>query len=333
MKNPNGYGSITKLSGKRRNPYIVKKTTGYDERAYPIYEIIGYYPSRKDAMMALAKYNADPYDVKLAKSTFAEVYEMLKEQRFPKMSKSLQQQHRASYNYCSDLYDMKYTDIRQYHFQKIIDECENKSYSTQTCVKNLFRTMDKFAFDMEIIDKMRSTNLTVKKTETKLKRELFTRDEILSLYSHAGERFVDETIFMLYTGFRVSEALKMRNTDIDLENGILRGGMKTAAGTNRIVPIHPKLYPIIQKNMSDAEYLFPNQNPDTFRKGWIKKLESLGMDHKTHDCRHTFRTEIDGANKVCIDMIMGHKTADVGERIYTHKTIEQLKEAINFITY
>ena len=29
MKLPNSYGSISKLSGKRRKPYIIRKTTGY----------------------------------------------------------------------------------------------------------------------------------------------------------------------------------------------------------------------------------------------------------------------------------------------------------------
>jgi len=38
-----------------------------------------------------------------------------------------------------------------------------------------------------------------------------------------------------------------------------------------------------------------------------------------------------GANKVCIDKIMGHKSQDVGERIYTHKVIQELKDAIELI--
>ena len=29
MKLPNGYGSVVKLSGKRRKPWMVRKTTGY----------------------------------------------------------------------------------------------------------------------------------------------------------------------------------------------------------------------------------------------------------------------------------------------------------------
>ena len=33
MKLPNGYGTVKKMSGKRRRPYVVKKTVGwqYDE--------------------------------------------------------------------------------------------------------------------------------------------------------------------------------------------------------------------------------------------------------------------------------------------------------------
>ena len=37
MKNPNGYGSVVKLSGNRRNPFAVRKTIGFNEKAHPIY--------------------------------------------------------------------------------------------------------------------------------------------------------------------------------------------------------------------------------------------------------------------------------------------------------
>ena len=47
MKLPNGYGSVVKLSGKRRKPYMVRKTTGYHidpvkEKKVADYIIIGY---------------------------------------------------------------------------------------------------------------------------------------------------------------------------------------------------------------------------------------------------------------------------------------------------
>ena len=42
MKNPNGYGSVVKLSGRRRNPFAVRKTIGFNEKGHPIYKTIGY---------------------------------------------------------------------------------------------------------------------------------------------------------------------------------------------------------------------------------------------------------------------------------------------------
>lgn len=38
------------------------------------------------------------------------------------------------------------------------------------------------------------------------------------------------------------------------------------------------------------------------------------------------------ANRKCIDLMMGHKSKDTGNRIYNHKTLDELKEAIELIT-
>ena len=42
------------------------------------------------------------------------------------------------------------------------------------------------------------------------------------------------------------------------------------------------------------------------------------------------RTFLDsaGANRKCIDLMMGHASQDVGNRVYNHKTIEELRTAI-----
>ena len=68
---------------------------------------------------------------------------------------------------------------------------------------------------------------------------------------------------------------------------------------------------------------------------WNEMMEKLEMKHTPHECRHTFRTKLDsaGANKKCIDLMMGHKSKDVGERTYTHKTFEELRQAIELIKF
>lgn len=65
MKNPNGYGSVVKLSGNRRNPYAVRKTIGFNEKGHPIYVFIGYTPTREEGLVMLAKYNSNIYIVTL----------------------------------------------------------------------------------------------------------------------------------------------------------------------------------------------------------------------------------------------------------------------------
>ena len=57
------------------------------------------------------------------------------------------------------------------------------------------------------------------------------------------------------------------------------------------------------------------------------------MDHRPHDTRHTFASLMDsaGANKLCIKRIMGHSSPDITDNVYTHKTIQELIEAIDLI--
>lgn len=75
MKLPNGFGSVYKLSGNRRKPYVAKKTKGWNinpdtGKAKQLYITVGYYATRKEALTALAEFNANPYDVNAAKVTF-----------------------------------------------------------------------------------------------------------------------------------------------------------------------------------------------------------------------------------------------------------------------
>ena len=56
MRNPNGYGTVAKLSGQRRRPYIVKKTIGWNDKGHPIYDIIGYAETREAGNIMLAEY-------------------------------------------------------------------------------------------------------------------------------------------------------------------------------------------------------------------------------------------------------------------------------------
>lgn len=78
MKNPNGYGGVSKLPGNRRKPYRVRLTAGWqyqtDGKPLQKYHTLGYYTSRRAALIALADYNKRPYDLNLQHITLGELY-------------------------------------------------------------------------------------------------------------------------------------------------------------------------------------------------------------------------------------------------------------------
>ena len=83
MKMPNGYGSVIKLSGRRRNPFAVRLTEGKskkeDGKYHQTYKYLAYFEKRADALAYLADYNRGlpvPEHKSLINApTFKEVYD------------------------------------------------------------------------------------------------------------------------------------------------------------------------------------------------------------------------------------------------------------------
>lgn len=115
--------------------------------------------------------------------------------------------------------------------------------------------------------------------------------------------------------------------EIDKENKLFLGGLKTDAGRERTVPIHPKIFPLI--NEFDGN---PVKNVPKYRKELYALLETLGIEkHTPHDCRHTFSWLCDESDveKLSKQILMGHKPgADVTDKVYGHRDIARLRKEI-----
>ncbi|MFL2104175.1 tyrosine-type recombinase/integrase [Mycobacteroides abscessus] len=336
MKLPNGYGSVTKLSGNRRRPFFVRKTIGWNEKGHPIYLPIGYTETKEDGLIMLAEYNKNPYDVKQNKVTLAELFEKLKTtKRYIKFAKSTKNILNTSFGKAESLHDVAYSEIKTYHMQEIVDE--SGGYSSQSSTKSFFKNIDKLAMELDVIGKMYS-DLVIVDPEAPKEKVPFTEQEIDMLWELSDNIWIKHTLAMIYTGFRISEYVGLKKEDVDLVKGTLQGGLKTVNGRDRIVPIHHRIFPFIETQMkTPTEYLNPHDDKDmstqVLRNHFKEELEYLGMKHIPHETRHTLRTRLDSknANKVSIDLIMGHKSKGVGERVYTHKTLEELKETIELM--
>lgn len=124
LKNPNGYGSVVKLSGKRRNPFEVRVNTRMDERYYPIYDVLGRFPNREEALIALADYNKNPFSVPDRNITFAQLYEKFYKNKYELSGKTYSQSSmactRSAYSRCGALYDLAYRKLRADDFRIVL---------------------------------------------------------------------------------------------------------------------------------------------------------------------------------------------------------------------
>jgi integrase len=336
MKHPNGYGSVVKLSGNRRNPFAVRKTIGWNEKGHPIYEVIGYFPTRKAGLIALAEYNADPWDIDTAKITLEGLYKLWCEKKAPKAGTSTVKSMQTAYRHCSALHGARYADIRAVDMQECINA--RKSSSSQMQVKNLFWHLDRLALEYDISVKSYNVLLTTD-PQPETPRVPFTDDEVAALWAKSADPWADTVLIFIYTGLRFVELLGMKKEDVDLQEGIMTGGVKTKAGKGRIIPIHSKILPLVEARYHSCEsYLIENKGQNVsariYRRHWRIVMDAIGAAHTPHDARHTLRTWLDDAkaNAVCIDRILGHASKGTGERVYTHKTIQDLKNAMALVT-
>lgn len=336
MRNPNGYGTVAKLSGQRRRPYIVKKTIGWNDKGHPIYDIIGYAETREAGNIMLAEYNRDPWDVDRAKITLQQLFDLWKEKKAPKLGESNRSSLCSAFKHCSAYVNKPYKQLRSYQMQETIDGC-GKGYSTQAAIKNLWGHLDRFALEMDIINRCFSELLTSDPIPP-TSRLPFTNDEIKTVWEHQSDPWVDTVLILLYSGWRISEFLNLKPEDIDLKERTMKGGTKTKAGKNRIVPIHPKIRPLIERRLAEGgprliSYNGKICNQTQYRIFWADIMKALKLNHTPHECRHTFETKLDsaGANRKCIDLLMGHVSKDTGNRVYNHKTLDELKATVELI--
>ena len=187
---------------------------------------------------------------------------------------------------------MKYRDIKSFHMQDCIDNC-GCGYSTQWAIKNLFGHLDKFALELDVINKSYA-QLTTAESIPETSKEPFTDDEVDLLWKHQDEPGVDSVLLFLYTGFRISEMLDLEKINIDLVERTFKGGTKTNAGKDRIIPIHSKVFKIVEKMMnSDGIYLISNNGKKyskyEYYQLWDEVMNRYGLNHTPHECRHTLR--------------------------------------------
>ncbi|MDD3394519.1 MAG: site-specific integrase [Anaerotignum sp.] len=339
MRNPNGYGSVYKLSGKRRLQYGVKKVVGWNEKGHPIYAVLGYYKDRKEAMQALGVYNENPYDIEARNITLSEMYETFKKRRFDKISVSGQNVYAAAYKHLKPLWHYKIIELKTYQFQELIDNLDRK-HQTKENIRTLLNQIFDIAIELDICSKNYAKFINLEAKEKSDKHKAFTTDEIKLITENVDKvPDLDIAMMLIYTGMRPNELLSMKKEAVYLEERYMVGGSKTKAGKNRIIPIYKKILPFIEKRYNNSKvYLIERNGKPVTVKGyrdeeWQNTVIALGLNNFPYDCRHTFASLMNtaGANRLATKLIMGHSTQDLTDGTYTHKQLDELIKNIDLI--
>lgn len=349
MKMANGVGSVYKLSGNRRNPYIVRKTIGWDidtetGKRKQLYETIGYAPTRAKGLEMLMEYTQNPYDINASKITFAEVYEKWSAEKFPTISASNIKGYNASFKSCSVLHDRIFKELKLIDLQNVIDHC-GKNYPTLRKLKVLLNQMYEYAMKYELCNKDYSEYVDIlkfkDKNPNKTDRSPFTEDEINALWVQKDNIYAQIVLMLIYSGVRVSELLDLKRENVNIEEHFFNVVESKTENGIRVVPIADKTYPLFKKWYDEGcEYLL--HTPDGkhfsyrnyFDSYWTPVMELIGCSHKPHDTRHTcisMMTEKE-VSPTLIKKIVGHSGAmSLTEKVYTHVNVQELLETINRI--
>lgn len=306
---------------------------------------MGFYETRKDALKALADYNANPFNIDTANITFEEVYERWSSEHFPTVSDSNVKGYKAAFLLCAPIAGRRFVDVKLDDLQACADN-SGKNSPTLKKYKILLGLMYKYAIIHDIIpqerNKVEFLNINKAGNPNAYNREPFSTAEIKKLWAVKDSNVYYTVMLMLiYTGCRVSELLDLKKEDIDIPGRSFKIiAAKTEAGI-RTVPIAEKVVPFFEYwyNLNGCEYLLSTPEAEHFLyrnyydSYWKPLVKTLDFNHKPHDTRHTCVSLLTaaGVDERVIRKIVGHKGQGVTEVVYTHFQIEELKEAINKI--
>lgn len=352
MKLPNGYGSVYKLPGNRRKAWTVRITVSRKEQKDGTtkwkYKYLGYYEEQAQALIALAHYNANPYDMDANKVTFGEVFEKWSKEHFPKVSNSNVQGYTAAFKTCDSIQSMKFNDIRKSHLQSVIDTC-GKNYPTLRKIKVLYNMLFKFALENDICSKDYSQYIDIiqykNQNPNKIDRIPFTEKDIQTIWDWSDKNeYVSVMLMMIYSGIRIGELRELKKENVHLEERYFYiDKSKTPAGI-RNVPIAKKVIPFFEYWMNketksdflittrEGRYFYDRNYRDSYWKPLIEEM-GLNSDHRPHDTRHTCVSLLTkaGIDERTIKKIVGHAGKGVTEQVYTHFEMEQLIKAMDLI--
>lgn len=236
-----------------------------------------------------------------------------------------------------------FLDLKWADWQAIVTKlrADGLCFYSQKRIKNFCGQMYKFAIRHELCERNYAPMIEMGKNIPVREKVIYSDAEIQQLLNNRDDEDVKMILLLIFTGVRISELLRVKPAEdvfLDDKYFVIRQS-KTVAGTNRPIPIHKLLLPIFKHFIDKGQdYLLTKWDgrPMTyvyFRHRYKRALRKLGMLHTIHECRHTFASILDdvNANEMCIRRMLGHAGFGVTKKVYTHKNLSQLFQAMHLL--
>lgn len=353
---PNGFGQITKISGRNlRNPYRVMITVGKDDLGRPIAKLlkpVAYFPTYNAAYEALSEYNKDPYNITRS-ITMNEMFNDWLADHKVDNQRSLKN-IKYAWAYCEQIHNIDAQAIRSRHirilfdnpYKTVDDEKITATPSTQKLIKSTLNQLCDWGVKYDLMTRNYAREVITNIEENRVHHKSFTKEEMETLWKvEKNEFYVKMILFQCYMGWRPSEMILLKKENINLDDMTITFGMKTKAGRNRIVPVHPRVQTFLRyfiERSGDSEWLFPSRYKKEHSLGYSGynkyfkiAIEKYGLDtnHTPHDCRKQFVTMAKeaGVDEYALKRLVGHAIEDLTEETYTDRSIEWLRSELEKI--
>ena len=340
MKNENGYGSVYKLKNKKRNPWTAVVTMGwkqtYDTDGTPKKtsqkrEHIGYYPTRKEAQLALLRWHDQQESGAQAPQAGTDTHPPI-----TTLGKIIQERYDVIFADCSPrrlktvnslikaikpIDDIPITELDYKRIQAFADSLTGTYASgTLSNMRVVLNMVISEAIKLGYIQSNPVQYVKFKSTVTTKKKRAIPPDVIREIAKH-DDLISHVCLIMIYSGMRIGELVGAKPENYNKEEHYLISGEKTKAGIDRIIPIHPYIQDMFE------DYLRTKRYSIAYYRAKLKTAcLQYGFEFTAHECRHTFITL---ANQYRLDnyslhKIVGHATNDITEMVYTHIRASEL---------
>lgn len=298
------------------------------------------FSTRKDAEAALPFLTAanrrprsgTPTQRKKTAVTLKELYDQWEPTH--QRSRSTMNCYRAGFRLFAPLWNIRMEDLDVDDLQECLDDTD-AGRRTQENARAALGLVYKYGIPRDAVPKDRNLAQFLKiggDAGSKKPGLSLSELELVRKAAAAGSTFASIVLCHCYLGFRPTALLALTAADYDAGRRCFVGGIKTAAGMGRTVPVSPKIQPYVDALVADAAVgaVFGDQGKPIsiadYRVRFYELLQDLGIDNPVdsdgrhrltpHSCRHTFATLLKRATGSDAD-----KLALIG-----HTSTEQLRE-------